>query len=89
LQQQQISNLLSTSYSLATTEKPAAAIVYLDKALAIDPNNEIALSSKGNALDNLGNHTGAIQYYDKALAIDPNDKIALNGKHRALSKLGH
>ena len=34
------------------------AIVYYDKALAINPHDVNALTHKGIALDNLGNHTG-------------------------------
>ncbi|MFZ0514961.1 MAG: tetratricopeptide repeat protein [Candidatus Nitrosopolaris sp.] len=47
------------------------AIIYLDKALAIDPHDVRTLNNKGLSLDRLGNHTGAIIYYDKALSIDP------------------
>jgi tetratricopeptide (TPR) repeat protein len=57
---------------------------YSTKALAIDPNNADALSSKDMALDNLGNYTGAIEYYDKAPATDPKDEAALNNKGVAL-----
>src|SRR5215467_2126576 len=45
------------------------AIQYYDKALAIDPNNKVALANKGNALVQLGNYTQSIQYYDK-LPVD-------------------
>ncbi|MGC1928055.1 MAG: tetratricopeptide repeat protein [Candidatus Nitrosopolaris sp.] len=54
------------------------AILYYDKALAIDPHYVNALTSKGLALDKLGNDIGAILYYDKALAIQPNDTYALD-----------
>jgi tetratricopeptide (TPR) repeat protein len=53
-------------------ENHTGAIAYYDKVLAIDPNYDLALFSKGVALDSLGNHTGAIKYYDKAFAINPN-----------------
>jgi tetratricopeptide (TPR) repeat protein len=64
-------------------------IAYFDKALAIDPNNEVALTGKGQSLDNLGNYTQAIPYIDKALAIDPNDKFALIGKGESYNGLGN
>jgi tetratricopeptide (TPR) repeat protein len=57
--------------------------------LAIDPNNEVALTGKGQSLDNLGNYTQAMSYIDKALAIDPNDKFALSGKGYVLNSLGN
>ena len=56
------------------------AITYYDKALAIDPKNVLALTSKGIALGNLGNYTGPIQYLDRALAIDPHYIRALTYK---------
>ena len=65
------------------------AILYYDKALAIDPKYVDALNNKGFALDNLGNHAGAILYYDKALEIQPNDTYALNDKGAALNSLGN
>ncbi len=65
------------------------AILYLDKALAVDPMFEDALFDKGDALNYLGNYSGAITYLDKALAIDPNDKYALNDKGWALNALGN
>ena len=43
----------------------------------MNPNNVDALYNKGNALDNLGNHTQAISYYDKVMDINPNDSDAL------------
>jgi Caspase domain/Tetratricopeptide repeat len=54
------------------------AILYYDKALAIDPKDEETLYYKGDALNSLGNYTQSIQFLDKALAIDPKDEYALN-----------
>ena len=65
------------------------AIMYFDKALAIDPKNVAALTNKGNALGGLGNYTQAITYYDKALAIDPRYVLAIIGKGYALDGLGN
>jgi tetratricopeptide (TPR) repeat protein len=67
----------------------AEAITYYDKALAIDPNNEVALYGKGSALNYKGNYAEAILYFDKALAIDPNDKEALNNKGYSLFSQGN
>jgi tetratricopeptide (TPR) repeat protein len=63
--------------------------LYYDKALAIDPKEELTLEIKGKALDKLGNYTGALTYLDKALAIDPKDKDALYHKGVILDKLGN
>jgi tetratricopeptide (TPR) repeat protein len=65
------------------------AILYFDKALAIDPYYVNALTSKGLALDKLGNYTGAIQYFDKALSIQPNDTYLFDLTGIALNNLGN
>ncbi len=62
------------------------SLIYSTKALAIDPNNADALSSKGMALYNIGNYTGAIEYYNKALAINPENEAALANKAAALEQ---
>jgi tetratricopeptide (TPR) repeat protein len=56
------------------------AIVWFDKALALDSNNIDALINKGRALFRLDRPDEAIVWFDKALEMDPNNKIALNGK---------
>jgi tetratricopeptide (TPR) repeat protein len=77
---------LHPSYTaLAIRTKSTEALRYFDKILAINPKNITALTSKGIALNYLGNHTGAILYYDKALAIDPKNICALNDKGIALN----
>ena len=59
---------------------------YFDKALAIDPKHEDALTHKGIALDYLGNYTEAMRYFDNALAvaIDPHAVDAFTSKGLAL-----
>ncbi len=71
------------SLSLYNSGNYTGAILYYDKALAIDPHYVRALTDKGTALDDLGNYTGAILYYDKALAIQPKDIYALTDKGTA------
>ena len=89
---------IDTHYVNALTNKAVAldrlgnytgAILYIDKALAIQPNDTYALTGKGTALGRLGNYTGAILYIDKALAIDPHYVYALTGKGTALGSLGN
>ena len=80
---------LLCAFALDSLGNYTKAILYLDKVLAIDPNDKFALYNKGASLNNLGNYTQAIPYLDKALAIDPNFKEALNGKGNALYGLGN
>jgi uncharacterized membrane protein (UPF0127 family) len=79
-----VNTLINKALALGRLGNLTGAILYYDKALAIQPNDIYALTSKGLALDNLGNLTGAILYYDKALAIQPNDIYALDNKAAAL-----
>jgi len=64
------------------------SITYFDKALAINPNDVYALTSKGLAVGGLGKNNESITYFDKALAINPNDVYALSSKGLALARLG-
>ena len=54
---------------LADQQKYNEAISLFDKALAINPNNNHALASKGDALNALGKYDEASKYHDKALAL--------------------
>jgi tetratricopeptide (TPR) repeat protein len=56
------------------------AIVWYDKALAIDPKNVDVLTAKGLTLYNLQKYQEAIVWIDKALAIDPDNAYALERK---------
>jgi tetratricopeptide (TPR) repeat protein len=60
------------------------AIIYLDKALEIDPKHIDAFVFKSQALSNMGNYTGAKYYFDKAFEIDPGSPALkrLIGNHR-------
>jgi len=51
--------------TLKTLGNYRQAILYLDKALAINPKFEEALDDKAEALNHLGNYTQAILYLDK------------------------
>ena len=63
------------------------AIIYFDKALAMNSSNVNALNNKGVALANLANYYEAIKYIDKALAIEPDDALALDNKNKILDLL--
>ncbi|HEY0579571.1 MAG TPA: tetratricopeptide repeat protein, partial [Candidatus Nitrosocosmicus sp.] len=84
-----ISILVKKGNDLVKLGSYNGAIVFYNKALAIDPNNIEALYNKGNALVKLGDSIGATVLYDKALAIDPNNKKVLHNKGLLLFKLGN
>jgi tetratricopeptide (TPR) repeat protein len=83
------SSMVDKGDSLSDSGNSTGALVYYDKALAIDPTNQDALIGKGNTLDDLENYTGSIMYFDKALAKDPQNTDALNGKGFALEDSGN
>jgi uncharacterized protein len=74
----EVQKLILPGFALDSLGNYKDALKYLDKALAIDTNDEFALNNIGWALNSLGNYNGAIQYSDKALTINPKDSIALN-----------
>lgn len=63
------------------------AIVYFDKALAFEPDNQRLLNLKGLSLIKLGKYSHAITNYDKILDMDSKNIESLKNKAVALSKL--
>ena len=72
------------------------AIPYYDKVIAIDPNNTVAISNKGDVLWRMGRYKEAIPYFDTVLKIDAKNKdifdpsltFALFNKGYSLMRLG-
>jgi Tetratricopeptide repeat len=81
-------SLVNQGTTLFTSGRFNEAIQVFDKALAINPNDQVALNSKGAALYMSGRFNEAIQFFDKALAINPNDAYASDTKNLALTQLG-
>jgi predicted O-linked N-acetylglucosamine transferase (SPINDLY family) len=65
----------------------AAAIVFIEQAIAIDPNNAAAHGSHGNCLKGLGRFADALDSYGRALALQPNDANTLNNRGATLGDL--
>ena len=63
------------------------AIVWYDKALELDPNNEFTWSSKAHCFRKLKLYEEAIVWYDKALELDPNNEIFWFFKARCFEEL--
>ena len=69
-----------------TTKKNySEAISWYDKAIELDPKFARAWSSKGSALNELGEYQEAIKYLDKAIELDPNFSMAWNNKGYTLN----
>ena len=78
---------LTASWSFNNLKRYKDAIQACDRALAIDQNNSMAWSSKGNAFFKLNCNEEAIKACDKAIAIEPNNANAWLFKSMALSRL--
>lgn len=60
----------------------------MTKSLSLDPGNEQALTNKGIALYNLGQHRESIKYMDMALEKNQKNADALGIKGYSLVNLG-
>jgi tetratricopeptide (TPR) repeat protein len=58
--------------------EPNEALIYLDKALGISPNNTEILTSKGLVLNSLARYSDALRIFNKILTIEPNNFYAFN-----------
>ena len=87
--QQSVIDRKCIGWSLNELGNYTQAIVYLEKALKIDPTYKWSLSNIGWSLNELGNYTQAIVYLEKALKIDPNHLDGLVFKAQALFNIGN
>jgi tetratricopeptide (TPR) repeat protein len=59
-------------------KQPREAISEYDDVLLLDPENFLALRSRGDAYLNIGQHADAIADFEKALKLEPEDTTILN-----------
>lgn len=64
------------------------ALLQLDKALDLDPDNPFRYASRAYVKDALGDTKGAIEDYKACIRIDPEDAIAHNNLGLLYDKLG-
>jgi Flp pilus assembly protein TadD len=70
-------------------KKPGLALLDMDLALDLEPENPYRYSSRAYIKDALGDTAGAVADYEKAVELDPNDGIAWNNLGMLQEKLGH
>ncbi|PKL70830.1 MAG: hypothetical protein CVV30_05665 [Methanomicrobiales archaeon HGW-Methanomicrobiales-1] len=63
------------------------AIALFDKALVLEPENDMVWVLRGSLLSELGRYPEALASYDKALAIRPDYDVAWYNRGMALRKL--
>ena len=73
--------------ALAGCGKPAAALEFYDRALALNPASYQLLYNKGVALDALNRLREALPQYDRALALNPEFAFAWHNRGSTLNDL--
>lgn len=71
-----------------STNAYVEAVEILDKALRIDPRNEVLLECKGLSLSYLGKFEEALGVCDEMLKLDPENVVALGNKGTLLKNTG-
>ena len=74
--------------SLRNLGRYQEALACCDRAIEINPHDEMAWYNKGAALGNLGRYQEAIACYDRAIEINPRYAEAWSNKGVALGNLG-
>ena len=64
------------------------ALRAIDRALDINPMNEVAWVNKGNALTRMGRLVDALRSFNAAIKVNPAYEVAWNNKGNALARLG-
>ena len=78
LGQSEIEDMLTDAMRLVDDGNARAAMAILEKVLAAEPRNELALIEMGMIyLIDLKNANGAAGYLEKALQVNPNNKVVL------------
>ncbi len=63
------------------------ALAALDRAIELEPDNEVTLHNRGVALNELGRYDEALAALDRALELRPDDPVTLNNRGWALDGL--
>ena len=69
-------------------ENYTSAIASFDRALKMEPNNDVALVNKGKALMRTGEEEEAIALFDEVIDANPQNAVALRSKAQVLEDQG-
>jgi len=64
------------------------ALRAIDRALDLNPRNEVAWVNKGNAYTKMGRLVDALRCFNAAIKVNPRYEVAWNNKGNALARLG-
>lgn len=84
---QSVRSLCDQGTSYLQRDQPGMALEYFERALACDPDDLIALISRGLALQSLNRFAEAIDSYTRALALKPGLSGALTNRSNSLRSL--
>lgn len=74
---------------LAEAGKAEEAIPYLLRAIAIDPNYDLAANNLASAYCALKRYREGLRWFDRALEVEPENPVFRLGKARAHRDMGH
>jgi len=69
-------------------ESPRVALMYINRAIELAPDNSLYICTRANILFNVGRQKQALSQYEQALALDPKNHEALFGIGRVLAAGG-
>jgi protein O-GlcNAc transferase len=67
--------------------RPAEALPYIERALALQPGTPETITNYGIALDGVGSYGKALEAFETVMKLSPNDSGALSNRGALLAKL--
>jgi tetratricopeptide (TPR) repeat protein len=79
--------LVKYGEDMANAKRYDEALTLFEKALSINPNNDMAWGDKALILDKMGNTSDALSSFSKAISINPNNSVTWLNKGLTLLRL--
>jgi tetratricopeptide (TPR) repeat protein len=79
--------LVKYGEDMANAKRYDDALAFFEKALSVNPNNDMAWGDKALILDKVGNTTDALSSFSKAMSINPNNSITWLNKGLTLLRM--
>jgi len=79
--------LVKYGEDMANAKRYDEALTLFEKALSINPNNDMAWGDKALILDKVGNISDALSSFSKAISINPNNSVTWLNKGLTLLRM--
>jgi tetratricopeptide (TPR) repeat protein len=79
--------LVKYGEDMANAKRYDEALTLFEKALSINPNNDMAWGDKALILDKVGNTADALSSFSKAISINPNNSVTWLNKGLTLLRM--